>query len=162
MRDVAEIHDLAGRVLPPTYVDTGLLPAAEVQNIIENFWSSEYLSSILEDGAVLWVAEAAGSVVGMAEVGRLGEADAVMWKLYVDPDLQQRGLGSLLLAAVDTHLWSGTQRLFTEYVTGNDVAAAFYAKHGFVFDHVEPDNRADVDATYTWCVRDAAYPVDLR
>ena len=87
--------------------------------------------------------------------------DAVLWKIYLDTHLQRQGLGGRLLADVVAHLWPGTQRLFTEYVTGNDKAAAFYARHGFEFDHVESDNRPDVDVTYTWCVRSASEPIHL-
>ena len=160
--DLAGIHDLALRVLPPTYVSTGLLSAEEVRRMIDAFWSPEYFSSVLHENALLWIAENYGSVVGVAEVARLGEAEAVLWKLYIDRELQRRGLGAQLLEAVGASLWSGTERWFTEYVTGNQTAAAFYAKHGFEFDRVEPDERPDVDATYTWCVRDAAAPIGLR
>ena len=159
--DLAGMEALAERVLPPTYVQTGLLESTEVQRIIDGFWTVEYFSSVLGGDGLLSVAEADGRIVGMAEVGRLGEADAVLWKLYLDAHVQRQGLGSRLMAAVATRLRPGTVRLLTEYVTGNEPAAAFYARHGFEFDHLELDSRPDVDATYTWCVRDAVDPIDL-
>ncbi len=159
--DLAGIEALAERVLAPTYVHTGLLGATEVRNLIDGFWTAEYFSSVLGGNGLLWVAATAGQVVGAAEVAQFGESDAIMWKLYVDTHLQRQGLGSRLLAGVASDLWPGTQRLFTEYVTGNEPAAAFYARHGFEFDHVESDSRPDVDATYTWCVRSATDPIHL-
>ena len=159
--DLSGIHDLATRVLPPTYVSTGLLEADEIQSLIDGFWSPEYFGSVLEGDGLLWIADRAGSVVGVAEVARYGDTDAILWKLYVATELQGHGLGTRLLAAIGAHLWNGTERWFTEYVTGNHAAAAFYAKHGFRFDREEPDNRPDVDATYTWCVRDAMTPIGL-
>ena len=100
-----ESGDLAERVLPPTYVDTGLLAPAEIESLISGFWSADYLGS-LDDGGLLWVAEQDGSVVGIAEVGRLGDGDAILWKLYVDAELQGNGIGTRLLAAVQGELWS--------------------------------------------------------
>ena len=158
--DLGGIEALARRVLPPTYVDTGLLEESEVESLINGFWTPNYFSTVLGDG-LLWVVKADGVVVGAAEVARAGETDAVLWKLYLDIHLQRKGLGSRLLAAVASDLWPGTRRLLTEYVTGNQPAASFYARHGFEFDRVEPDTRPDVDATYTWCVRDAAAPFNL-
>ena len=159
--DLAGIEALAERVLPPHYVHTGLLDTAEVQNLIDGFWTRKYFMSILGGDGLLWVAVADGDVVGAAEVGRLGEGDAVLWKIYLDAQLRRHGLGGKLLAAIGSDLWPGTKRLFTEYVTGNQPAAEFYARHGFEFERVESDSRPDVDVTYTWCVRSATEPIDL-
>jgi ribosomal protein S18 acetylase RimI-like enzyme len=52
-----------------------------------------------------------------------------MWKLYVHPDHQGRGLGSRLLAEVET-LVEGDE-LWLEVVDGNEQAVRFYEAHGF-------------------------------
>jgi ribosomal protein S18 acetylase RimI-like enzyme len=53
----------------------------------------------------------------------------VMWKLYVHPDHQGRGIGRRLLAEVEA-LVEG-DALWLEVVDGNRQAYDFYRAHGF-------------------------------
>lgn len=148
--DVEAIRAIGREVLPSTYGATGLLAEAEVEALLDTFWSEGYLASVLDGEGTLLVADSAGWVVGMAELGLLTETDAVVWKLYVVDRFRNAGVGAALLAGAEGALGGGIERLFVEFVTGNDGAARFYAAHGFVADRVEPDTRPGIDATYTW------------
>lgn len=151
--DVDAIAAIGREVLPATYVDSGLLPGDEVQTLLETFWSAEYFASVLAGDGSLFVADTAGWVVGMAETGRLSDADAVLWKLYVIERFRGTGVGSALLAEAEASLGADVERLVVEFVTGNDAAAGFYAAQGFAADRIEVDRRPGVDASYTWLAR---------
>ena len=84
------------------------------------------LRGITED---LTLAEDGGQVVGMAMLGNF-EGQPVVWKLYVLPGHQGRGVGSALLdAAIAAAPESGP--VLIEYTEGNQRAAALYARRGF-------------------------------
>ncbi len=151
--DVDAIAAIGREVLPTTYVDSGLLPAEEVQALLDTFWSAEYFASVIEGDGGLFVADTAGWVVGMAETSRLSDADAVLWKLYVIERFRGTGVGGALLAEAEASLGPDVERLVVEFVTGNDGAAAFYAALGFEPDRIEIDRRPGLDASYTWLAR---------
>jgi len=66
-----------------------------------------------------------------------------MWKLYVHPAHQGLGIGSRLLAEVESMVEG--DELWLEVVEGNEQAFAFYRAHGFaeverVTDREWPDD----------------------
>jgi ribosomal protein S18 acetylase RimI-like enzyme len=134
--DIGSFVELGRAVVPPTY---GPIDAAYAQRMLDEWWTPEVFATSLERNAHL-VAERDGQVVALANVGLLtrsyrdfphvsGERE-VMWKLYVHPDHQGLGLGSRLLAEVES-LVAGDE-LWLEVVDGNDRAFDFYRAHGFV------------------------------
>lgn len=62
----------------------------------------------------------------------------VIWKLYVHPHHQGRGIGSSLLRALLEAVPAARGRIAIEYIEGNVRAAAVYARHGFVEVRREP------------------------
>lgn len=123
--DVPGLRALGEAVLPATYdpIDPALSAL-----ILDEWWAVEKLED--QVGRLPHVvAEADGRIVGMANLGRRGERE-VMWKLYIHPDHQGTGLGARLLGATE-ELVEGDE-LWLEHVAGNDQAAGFYARHGFV------------------------------
>ena len=87
-------------------------------------------------GAV-WVAEAAGALVGYLIVvlvisvehkGLMGEID----ELFVLPEARSRGIGTALLAAAEQALVQrGCVRLQLQLGRGNARARTFYERHGY-------------------------------
>lgn len=133
--DIASFVELGRAVVPPTY---GPIDAAYAQRMLDEWWTPEVFATSLERNTHV-VAERDGRVVALANLGRLtasyrdfpdvsGERE-VMWKLYVHPDHQGLGIGSRLLAEIET-LVEGDE-LWLEVVDGNDRAMAFYQSHGF-------------------------------
>ncbi|PKH37395.1 Acetyltransferase (GNAT) family protein [Nocardioides alpinus] len=135
VEDIASFVELGRAVVPPTY---GPIDAAYAQRMLDEWWTPEVFATSLERNVHV-VAERDGQVVALANLGRLtrsyrdfpdvtGERE-VMWKLYVHPDHQGLGLGSRLLAEIET-LVEGDE-LWLEVVDGNDRAVGFYEAHGF-------------------------------
>jgi ribosomal protein S18 acetylase RimI-like enzyme len=133
--DVPALVALGHAVVPPTY---GPVDAAYARRMLDERWVPARFEASLAVNAHL-VAEVDGDVVAMASFGRLSRSHRdfphvtgdreVMWKLYVHPDHQGLGIGSLLLSEVEAMV-EGDQ-LWLEVVDGNEPALAFYRGHGF-------------------------------
>jgi ribosomal protein S18 acetylase RimI-like enzyme len=147
--DIPGFRALGEAVVPPTY---GPIDAAYAQRMLDEWWVPEVFAKSLERNVHL-VAERDGQVVALTTFGRLSRSyrdfphvtgdREVMWKLYVHPEHQGRGIGRRLLAEVETMV-EGDQ-LWLEVVDGNQQAYDFYLAHGFeeverVTDHESPDD----------------------
>ena len=151
--DIPAFVALGRAVVPPTY---GPIDAAYAQRMIDEWWTPEVFTRSMQTNAHL-VAEVSGErgaeVVALATLGRLSRSyrdfphvtgdREVMWKLYVHPDHHGRGIGSRLLAEVESRV-EGDQ-LWLEVVEGNEQAFSFYRSKGFVeaervADHEWPDD----------------------
>ncbi|YAL84266.1 N-acetyltransferase family protein [Dermacoccaceae bacterium W4C1] len=98
---------------------------------LAKWWTADANIPAIRAGRVT-VAEVDGEVVGMSSVGT-DDGRLRLWKLYVLPQHQGRRLGTVLLQdAVDKAATDGHDTMWLSYVRGNDRAAAFYARHGFV------------------------------
>lgn len=135
LADVPALRALGEAVVPPTY---GPIDSAYAQRMLDEWWTPEVFALSLARNAHV-VAEVDGRVVAMATFGRLrasyrdfphvtGDRE-VMWKLYVHPEHQGRGIGRRLLGEIEA-LVEGDE-LWLEVVDGNESAFAFYAAHGF-------------------------------
>lgn len=89
-------------------------------------------------GGMLWVAEAAGSVVGMAATRPLGADDPASWELcrvYVHPSQHGGGLGHALVGEAETFaMGAGATRMVLWSDTRFDRAHRFYEKRSYVRD----------------------------
>jgi ribosomal protein S18 acetylase RimI-like enzyme len=134
--DVPALRALGEAVVPPTY---GPIDAAYAQRMLDEWWTPERFTASLARNAHL-MAESDGQVVAMANIGRVSASHRdfphvtgdreVMWKLYVHPEHQGRGIGRRLLGEIEG-LVEGDE-LWLEVVDGNDRAFDFYRAHGFV------------------------------
>jgi GNAT superfamily N-acetyltransferase len=131
--DAAALAELGRAVVPATY---GPISAAEATRTLDTWWSERALAESLERLPHWFAEDAAGRLVGVSNLGSRGDR-RVLWKLYVHPDQQGSGLGRLLLDRVVEA--NGADPLWLSYVDGNAHAAGFYAAHGFVEQHREPD-----------------------
>ena len=147
--DIPAFVALGRAVVPPTY---GPIDAAYAQRMIDEWWTPEVFTRSMQTNAHL-VAEVDGEVVALATIGRLSRSyrdfphvtgdREVMWKLYVHPHHHGRGIGSRLLAEVESMLEG--DELWLEVVDGNEQAFDFYRSKGFVeaervADHEWPDD----------------------
>jgi GNAT superfamily N-acetyltransferase len=114
---------------------TPIIGARAADQQVATWWNrAQILSAAAESRLVL--AEAHGTVVGVAQHGRHG-ADVVLYKLYLDPRYRGQGLGPRLIAAVIDALPPEVGRLCVEHIAGNVRAAAFYEREGFTVERVE-------------------------
>lgn len=110
----------------PEYVAMGLA----------KWWTSDVVTDSIRKGRTL-VAVEGDDVVGVATFGPQDDA-FVLWKLYVLPGHHGHGIGSRLMdAVVDRARESEQSRITLSYLEGNQQAARFYDKHGFVETHRE-------------------------
>src|SRR2546429_166614 len=71
--------------------------------MLARLWSDDYIPGVFDDWARdrrggLWVALEDGEIVGIAKLTMLGDREAWLHALRVDPRRQRRGIGTALLA----------------------------------------------------------------
>jgi GNAT superfamily N-acetyltransferase len=132
--DIEAIRSVGHRAWPATYHFAG---AEYIAHGLESWWSVPAIERSLSNTTVL-VAESEGDVVGTGNID-LRAPVPVIWKLYVVPAAQGRGVGSALVAELVRLAEGAPVRL--EYTDGNDRAARFYAAQGFAEVRREPNDQ---------------------
>lgn len=125
----------------PEYVQMGLA----------KWWTADAVIPGIRVGRTL-VADDSGTVVGMASYGSQDD-ELVLWKLYILPDHQGRGIGRRLLDEVVARASQlGHAELHVSYIEGNDQAGRFYERNGFRHAHREAGGSGLPDEI--WLVKD--------
>jgi GNAT superfamily N-acetyltransferase len=137
-RDVPALRALGVRTWRATY--EGVLPGAAVERGIAELFNAYSLGAAVRDARML-AASRDGILVGLLEFDRVDDARTMVWKLYVDPDAQGRGIGGLLLERLLQT--ATTPEVRVEHDKRNVAAGAFFAEFGFAVDEVveEGDDR---------------------
>ena len=127
--DLQAVIEVGLRTWPATYA-----PIAGKDYVgmgLSTWWTDEATIPAIRAGRVL-VAEVDGEIVGMTSFGPL-DGHFMIWKLYVVPEAQGAGLGHrLLTAAINRAHSEDYEQVRLSYLVGNDHAATFYERHGFV------------------------------
>ena len=134
--DVEAICEIGHAVWPDTYAFAG---QDYIEHGLATWWSRDAVERSLGTTTTL-VAECDGRVAGMGNIDLRPEVP-VIWKLYVLPDDQGKGVGSALLRSLVEAVPAGRRSVAIEYADGNSRAAAVYARHGFVVVRSEPADR---------------------
>jgi ribosomal protein S18 acetylase RimI-like enzyme len=142
--DVQAIREIGLTTWPVAY---GSLVSPEfIADGLAKYWSPEAVEWGVRNGITL-VADEDGQLVGMVGVGR--EDDFyVMWKLYVLPDHQGKGVGKALLDAAIEALPAGTTELLLDVLIGNEKAIGFYRANGFGEAARTPDRDLGVETMW--------------
>ena len=126
--DLLAILDVGQRTWPVTY---GPIAGEEyVAMGLAKWWTKDATIPAIRAGRVT-VAEVDGEVVGIASVGP-HESHLALWKLYVLPEHQGRGIGSALLDSVVDRAREDHPQIRVSYLNGNTSAEGFYRSKGFV------------------------------
>ena len=126
--DLLAVLDVGHRTWPVTY---GPIAGEEyVAMGLAKWWTKDATIPAIRAGRVT-VAEVDGEVVGIASVG-LHESHLALWKLYVLPEHQGRGIGSALLDSVVARATGDYPQIRVSYLDGNTSAEGFYRSKGFV------------------------------
>lgn len=126
--DVAAVREVGLKTWPVAY--DGLASPEFIEEGLAAWWSPEVVERGIQRGITL-VALDDEQIVGMVGVGR--EDDFwVMWKLYVLPEYQGKGVGKALLEAAISALPADATQLLLDVLITNEPAIRFYRKHGFV------------------------------
>jgi ribosomal protein S18 acetylase RimI-like enzyme len=132
--DAAAIAAIGRIAVPDTYGD--LIDDESVMSaIVEQSYSLAALRDCVArcahtDGSHLLVAEQAGRVVGFLHYDREGP-EPELHRIYVEPTLKRRGIGSALLRELHARLRPGAAYILM-VVAANRAAVGFYERHGFV------------------------------
>lgn len=126
--DLEAILELGRTAVPATY--QGILEPELIELLMAKSWTKDAMIPSIRAGRT-FVAHAAGELVGLCSFGSYGKA-LVVWKLYVSPGRQGRGVGSRLLRAVQDRAADLHVPMRVCYTEGNDSAAAFCRRYGLV------------------------------
>lgn len=149
LEDVDAFVEVGRRTWPQTYA-----PVAGDDYVtlgLAKWWTPEAVRPVVEAGRAL-VAELDRQIVGVSAVGPL-HGDLVLFRLYVVPEHQGRGIGQLLIDEVfERARETGHRILRLSYLDGNESACAFYGRNGFRESHREATG--DGIPQSVWVVRD--------
>lgn len=129
--DEAEaLVELAGRIWRACY--PGIVTPEQIEYMLAQRYKPGLIRQLLARGDLWLAARAEGRLVGFAHGHPLEAGDYKLDKLYVDVDLQRRGVGGQLIADVAARARShGFARLVLRVNRGNRRAIDAYLKHGF-------------------------------
>ena len=148
--DISAIQVVGLLTWPATY-----LPFTDPEYVITNinsWWTAEAVrTTVVEE--TTFVATAESEVVGTLTLGEF-EDEPVIWKIYVLPKMQSRGVGAALMNEALNAVGSD-QDVRIEFIKGNDHAQSFYARMGFRFDFEE---ETEDGPTTVWLRRSAISP----
>ena len=121
---------LAGRVWRACY--PGMISPEQIEYMLAQRYKPGLVRQLLARGDLWLAAREAGRLVGFAHGHPLEAGDFKLDKLYVDPDLQRRGVGGRLVAELAARArHHGFTRLVLRVNRGNRQAIDAYLKHGF-------------------------------
>lgn len=128
--DIDAVSALARQVWQATY--PALISQAQIDAMLADRYAAARMREQLDDPRhAWWVAREGGAPVGFAHAV-LEQSACKLDKLYVRPDRQRRGIGAILLHAVED--WAHrlpAQRLWLQVNRGNAQAIRAYEKYGF-------------------------------
>ena len=148
LAEVDAVRQIGVTTWPVAYA--GLASEEFIADGLAQWWSPEAVERGIRNGITLVAAEG-DELVGMAGLGREGDF-WVMWKLYVLPDHQGKGVGKALLDAAIAALPEGTTELLLDVLVTNEKAIGFYRAHGFTEARETPDR--DLGDELMWMVVD--------
>jgi ribosomal protein S18 acetylase RimI-like enzyme len=125
--DVDAVRRIGLETWPVAY--GGLVPEQFITDGLAQWWSPEVVERGIANGITL-VASEGDELIGMAGLGREGDF-WVLWKLYVLPGHQGKGVGKALLDAAVAALPEGTPELLLDVLVANEKAIGFYRSQGF-------------------------------
>ena len=128
--DVAEIARLAGVVWRAHY--PGIISGEQIEYMLAKMYDLEVLRREMKEGIAYVRLLEGGELLGFASYGPEGR-EMKLYKLYVHPQQQRRGLGTASLGHVERGCRErGFATLMLTVNKRNAQAIAAYRKHGFV------------------------------
>lgn len=127
--DLSAVHDLLVETWHATYDD--VYGAEKVNEITARYHSLDALKKQLaRPYSEFIIADDGADILGMAYASQKDHKLSALNQLYVHPEHQKKGAGSLLLAEVES-AFPGVFALQLEVIDKNRNAVAFYEGRGF-------------------------------
>lgn len=125
------VQDLAYKIWPEAYAE--ILSDAQLDYMLENFYSISSLENQFENGHVFLLAEEDGHYLGFAsyEVNCKTIGRTKLHKIYVLPNTQGKGVGKLLLKEVEHRAKKAENSILFLNVNKYNKAQNFYNNQGF-------------------------------
>ena len=127
--DIQLIQDMAQVVFPHTYGK--IISKQQIAYMLEMMYSTQALEIQIFDGKPFVIAEMDGEGVGFASFGQKAQSLYRLHKLYVLPNIQQKGTGKLLLKEVIRQVVELGGKQLELNVNKYNKAVGFYQKMGF-------------------------------
>lgn len=135
-RGIATVHVISWQA-----AYAGLMPQKVLDDLSINDRAERWVQIIgdPQQGSRTLVAERDGEVAGWAGFGDAREAEGPgsgeLWGIYALPSAWSSGVGHALLEAVERELVdAGHSSAYLWVLDGNERAAAFYTRHGWIED----------------------------
>jgi ribosomal protein S18 acetylase RimI-like enzyme len=133
LADAAGVAAIGSTAIPETF--RGIVDPVVLRNIVEQSYSIEALRACITRcrgarDAHFIVAEMEGRVVGFLHYDCEG-SEPELHRIYIEPALKRKGIGSALLHALHERLAPGTSYILM-VIAANVPAVTFYQRHGFV------------------------------
>jgi ribosomal protein S18 acetylase RimI-like enzyme len=126
--DAAAIQTLLRETWKDTYGDH--LSQETLDEVYKNWQSIEFLTQQIENPTFYFpLAKDSDELVGLS-TAHMPEDTIVMFRLYVSPRHQRKGIGELLLNNVIEH-FQGAKNIQLHVEVMNPKGQSFYKKHGF-------------------------------
>ena len=126
--DIPTIQQIAKASWEKTYEN--LIPVLVQEAYLNEYYSTKQLYHKLEN-LFFFVVEIENEIVGFANLF-ISERENELSAIYLLPDCQQKGMGTVLFKKVINQLEAGDE-LVVYLEKGNEQAEMFYKKNGFTF-----------------------------
>jgi len=125
------IQDLAYKIWPNAYAE--ILAEAQLDFMLENFYSIDSLENQLENNHIFLLAEDDGVYYGFAsyEINCKEQGKTKLHKIYVLPNTQKNGVGKMLLESVEKAAQKALNKYLFLNVNKYNNAKNFYEKFEF-------------------------------
>ncbi len=128
--DLWQIRELAIRIFPVTYQD--IVEAPQIDYMMEMFYTQDNLIRQFESGQQFLIIYHEGNAAGYASYTPLNSSgDYKLNKIYLDTQLQGKGLGRILLNDVISRLKAAGAKSLRLNVNRFNKAVGFYRNMGF-------------------------------
>ncbi|MDI9309338.1 MAG: GNAT family N-acetyltransferase [Limnohabitans sp.] len=131
------IQDLAYKIWPDAYAE--ILSEAQLDYMLENFYSIASLENQFENGHIFLLAEENGQYLGFAsyEINCKAIGKTKLHKIYVMPNTQGKGVGKFLLEEVEDRAKQAGNSILFLNVNKYNKAQKFYENKGFLITQEE-------------------------
>lgn len=129
--DVHRIREFLEKVWYATY--SGMMPEEVIRKAVDKWFDIHFLAQQSSDPEVFFLlAMEAGEIVGLTTARMLDNENTLnLGRLYVHPQYQGKGLGSILLTKA-LNSFSNYHKIRLGVIQGNHHAISFYQRKGFI------------------------------